>query len=58
MWRTKDHPIMQGVPPSFFIKLEEWDTGKSPRPNVHVIASVDESTYKPDPKIKDWAIIR
>ena len=47
------HPIMQGVPASFFIKLEEWYTwDQSPRPNVHVIASVDESTYVPNSKIK------
>ena len=26
--------------------------GQDPRPNVHVIASVDESTYVPDSKIK------
>ena len=49
----RKHPIMQGVSPSFFVKLEEWYTwDKDPRPNVHVIASVDESTYKPDSKIK------
>ncbi len=49
----KTHPILQGVPPSFFVKKEEWYTwDKSPRANVHVIASVDESTYVPDSKIK------
>jgi type 1 glutamine amidotransferase len=47
------HPIMRGVPASFFIKLEEWYTwDKNPRPNVHVIATVDESTYAPDSKVK------
>ncbi|WP_159466654.1 ThuA domain-containing protein [Dyadobacter sp. 3J3] len=45
----KKHPVMKGVPDSFFIKTEEWYTyDKSPRPNVHVIARVDESTYIPD----------
>jgi len=49
----RDHPIMKGVPASFLVKKEEWYTyDKSPRPNVHVIASVDESTYVPDSKIK------
>ena len=49
----RDHPIMRGVPASFFIAKEEWYTyDKSPRPNVHVIASVDESTYAPDSKVK------
>jgi type 1 glutamine amidotransferase len=47
------HPVMKGVPPSFIIGKEEWYTyDKSPRPHVHVIASVDESSYKPDSKIK------
>ncbi len=47
------HPVMKGVPKSFVIKKEEWYTwDKDPRPNVHVIASVDESSYKPDSDIK------
>ena len=47
------HPIMKGVPDSFLVKKEEWYIyDKSPRPNVQVIASVDESTYSPDSKIK------
>lgn len=45
----KKHPVMKDVPASFLITTEEWYTyDKSPRPNVHVIASVDESTYIPD----------
>ncbi len=44
-----DHPVMRGVPSPFVIKDEEWYTyDKSPRPNVHVLASVDEKTYTPD----------
>jgi type 1 glutamine amidotransferase len=47
------HPIMKGVPASFPVQKEEWYIyDKSPRPNVEVIASVDESTYKPDSKVK------
>jgi type 1 glutamine amidotransferase len=47
------HPIVKGIPSSFFVNTEEWYTyDKSPRPNVHVLASVDESTYEPDSKIK------
>jgi uncharacterized protein len=47
------HPIMKGVPVSFSIEKEEWYTyNKSPRPNVHVIASVDEATYTPETPIK------
>jgi len=49
----KKHPVMKGVPSSFLVKKEEWYIyDKSPRPNVDVIASVDESTYVPDSKIK------
>ena len=47
------HPVMKGLPASFFVDMEEWYTyDKSPRANVKVLASVDESTYKPDSKIK------
>jgi type 1 glutamine amidotransferase len=46
-------PIMQGVPDSFRVQKEEWYTwDKDPRPNVHVLASVDESSYRPDTTIK------
>jgi type 1 glutamine amidotransferase len=49
----KDHPVMKGVEPSFVIDGDEWYTfNKDPRPRVHVLASVDESTYKPDSDIK------
>jgi type 1 glutamine amidotransferase len=42
------HPVMKGVPDSFLIKKEEWYTyDKSPRPHVHVLASVDEASYSP-----------
>ena len=47
------HPCMNGIPASFIIEKEEWYIyDRSPRPNVKVIASVDESTYKPDSEIK------
>ncbi|HTE32341.1 MAG TPA: ThuA domain-containing protein [Chryseolinea sp.] len=47
------HPCMRGVPSSFTIENEEWYTyDRSPRERVHVIASVDESTYTPDSDIK------
>jgi len=49
----QSHPIMKDVPTNFLIKKEEWYIyDKSPRPNVHVLASVDETTYHPDSKIK------
>lgn len=49
------HPIMQGVGSLFTIGEDEWYTyDKSPRraPYIHVIASVDESSYEPDSPIK------
>jgi type 1 glutamine amidotransferase len=49
----KKHPVMKGVSSSFVISDDEWYTfNKNPRPNVHVIATVDESTYKPTSDIK------
>lgn len=48
-----NHPVMKGVQPTFVIPDDEWYTfDKSPRPNVHVLASVDESSYTPASEIK------
>jgi type 1 glutamine amidotransferase len=48
-----DNPVMAGVPATFPIQKEEWYTyDKSPRPNVHVLANVDESSYIPDTSVK------
>jgi hypothetical protein len=47
------HPCMKGVPATFIIDKDEWYTyDKSPRPHVHVIARVDESSYLPASTIK------
>lgn len=49
----KKHPVMKGIPSSFTIDKEEWYIyDKSPRSNVHVLASVDESTYQPNSTVK------
>jgi uncharacterized protein len=49
----KNHPAMKGVKSPFVIENEEFYTyDKSPRPNVHVLASVDENTYTPSTDIK------
>ena len=49
----KDHPVMRGVPPTFVVEKEEFYTyDKSPRPNVHVLASVDEGSYAPPSNLK------
>jgi type 1 glutamine amidotransferase len=47
------HPAMRGAEASFVVEHEEWYTwDKSPRPSVHVLATVDESTYSPDTRTK------
>jgi type 1 glutamine amidotransferase len=47
------HPVMKNIPARFTIEKDEWYTyDKSPRQNTHVIAHVNESTYKPDTAIK------
>lgn len=48
-----NHPCMKNLPAAFTIQKEEWYTwDKSPRNNVHVLASVDESSYIPGSTIK------
>lgn len=47
------HPCLKGLPATFVINEEEWYTyDKDPRPNVHVLAHVDESSYQPQSNIK------
>lgn len=47
------HPVMRGLPKRFIIPDDEWYTfDKNPRPNVKVLANVDESTYKPPTNVK------
>jgi type 1 glutamine amidotransferase len=49
----KNHPSMRGLASPFVIEKEEWYTyDTSPRPNVHVLASVDEDTYLPNTDLK------
>lgn len=49
----EQHPVMKGVPASFVVPDDEWYIyDKSPRPNVHVLANVDESNYTPASDIK------
>lgn len=56
----KNHPAMKDIASPFVIENEEWYTyDTSPRPNVHVLASVDEKTYTPgtDLKMGDHPVI-
>ena len=47
------HPCMKNLPLQFTITKEEWYTyDKSPRKNVHVLASVEESSYAPPSAIR------
>lgn len=49
----RNHPVTKGLGSSFTIENEEWYTyDKSPRPNVHVLASVDENSYTPQTATK------
>jgi len=44
---------MNGIASPFEIQGEEWYTyDKSPRPNVRVLASVNENTYNPSTALK------
>ncbi|WP_418696688.1 glycosyl hydrolase family 18 protein [Bacteroides sp.] len=55
-----EHPVMAGVSSSFVLPNDEWYTyDKSPRPNVRVLAHVDEATYTPasDVKMGDHPVI-
>ncbi|WP_200976453.1 ThuA domain-containing protein [Echinicola sp. 20G] len=50
---ASNHPVMQGLPQSFDIADDEWYIfDKNPRPNVHVLANVDEDSYSPPSEIK------
>jgi uncharacterized protein len=47
------HPAIRSLGRSFVVQDEEWYTyNKSPRPNVHVLARVNEDTYSPTTSIK------
>jgi hypothetical protein len=49
----KTNPCVKDIPSTFTIEKEEWYTyDTTPRPNVHIIASVDESSYSPNSEIK------
>lgn len=48
-----EHPVMAGLPEHFVIPDDEWYTyDVSPRPNVEVLATVDEDTYTPASEVR------
>jgi type 1 glutamine amidotransferase len=52
-----DHPVTRHLPKSFSIRDEWYEFEKSPRENIHVLATADESTYKPAHPMGDHPII-
>lgn len=56
----KHHPVFRKLPSHFNLPGEEWYTfDKNPRPNVDVLATVDENSYTPttDVKMGDHPVI-
>jgi len=53
----QSHPVTKGLPDQFVIADEWYEFNKSPRPNVHVLASADESSYKQNKPMGDHPII-
>ena len=56
----ESHPVLRGLPGRFPIENDEWYTyDRSPRPDVHVLANVDENSYQPprDVKMGDHPVI-
>lgn len=50
---NSSHPVTKNLPKTFIIENEEWYTyDTSPRPNVNVLATVDETSYTPDSPVK------
>ena len=55
-----NHPVLIGLPRTFPIENDEWYTyDRSPRPDVQVLANVDERSYQPprDVKMGDHPVI-
>ena len=53
----RDHPVTKNLPSRFEVSDEWYEFNKSPRPNVHVLATADESTYKQNKPMGDHPII-
>jgi type 1 glutamine amidotransferase len=53
----REHPVMKNLPASFSFYDEWYEFDKNPRPNVHVLATADESSYKQVKPAGDHPII-
>lgn len=53
----RKHPATKNLPAQFEISDEWYEFNKSPRPNVRVLATADESSYKQNKPMGDHPII-
>lgn len=53
----KVHPVMKNLPESFSFYDEWYEFDKSPRTKVHVLATADETSYKPAKPMGDHPMI-
>jgi len=53
----RNSPITKGLPAKFWLADEWYEWDKSPRGNVHVLATVDESTYKQNKPMGDHPMV-
>ena len=52
-----NHPVTKGLPDKFWLADEWYEWDKSPRGNVRVLATADESTYKQNKPMGDHPIL-
>jgi len=53
----RTHPVMKNLPASFNFYDEWYDFNTSPRSRVHVLATADETSYKPEKAMGDHPMI-
>jgi len=53
----RNHPVTKNLPEKFEISDEWYEFDKSPRPNVHVLALADESTYQQNKPMGNHPIV-
>lgn len=53
----RDHPVTKNLPASFSIRDEWYEFDRSPRSDVHVLATANEKTYKAAKPMGDHPII-
>jgi len=53
----RTHPITKNLPERLEITDEWYEYDRSPRPDVHVLATADETTYKPNKPMGDHPLV-